>query len=177
MRKRCEAISNKARYLRYGGRPTERRNVRARPAGSGIACQFSAAATASTFASPPRGPTVCRPNGIPAWSKPPGKERAGCPTVCEGEPMEIAPGRVAVDLLGIEFRPWARRAGDRGRKNDVIICEERLPPLMDRRLHRHGAGDVDRGIALPFHPRRWGVGSDRTSWDDPGPSRCARRAR
>jgi hypothetical protein len=41
MRKRCEAISNKAGYLRNGGCATQRRNVRARPAGSGIAGQFA----------------------------------------------------------------------------------------------------------------------------------------
>ena len=41
MRKRYEAISNKAGYLRNGGCATQRRNVWARPAGSGIAGQFA----------------------------------------------------------------------------------------------------------------------------------------
>ena len=35
---------------------------------------------ASTLASPPRGPTICRPNGMPVRSRPTGSEIAGCPT-------------------------------------------------------------------------------------------------
>ena len=49
------------------------RAVRGSPASS----RSSAAATASTLASPPRGPTIWRPKGMPAWSRPSGSEMAG----------------------------------------------------------------------------------------------------
>src|SRR5215510_5938580 len=39
----------------------------------------SAAATLMTKASPPRGPTIWRPNGIPCRSSPTGNDSAGCP--------------------------------------------------------------------------------------------------
>jgi len=68
----------------------------------------SAAATASTFASPPartdnlqaeRHSRVVQADRQGEGRVPDDRHR-----VCEGEPMEIARGRVAVDLLGIGLR-------------------------------------------------------------------------
>ena len=52
------------------------RAVRLSPA----SIRSSSAATASTCASPPRRPTICRPNGIPFASSPTGTDTAGWPT-------------------------------------------------------------------------------------------------
>src|ERR1700733_6469966 len=63
---RNPGVSDNGRAARSFARSGTGRAVRASPCNSAS----SAAATDSTKASPPRGPTICKPNGIPLRSTP-----------------------------------------------------------------------------------------------------------
>jgi hypothetical protein len=112
--------------------------------GTGRAVRVSAASIASNSAatdntntSPPRGPTICKPNGMPCLSRPTGSDTAGCPgnvTAYQRQPMEVGTGRPAVNFGGIQFapRPWAD--GDR-RCQDHVLCRLRARSRRQCEIH------------------------------------------